>query len=114
MDPCIFCKIVNKEIPSEIVFENEKTVVIKDIHPQARVHLLAIPKKHIECINDIDDSFSEDLLAIHLAIKEAASIANVVDTGYRVISNCGSGAGQTVMHLHYHIMADKGIGEKLI
>jgi histidine triad (HIT) family protein len=114
MDNCIFCKIVDKEIPAEIIFENDHAIVIKDINPQAKVHLLAISKKHIGCINDIDESFRDDLMGIHLAIKEAVKIVNVSETGYRVISNCGKGAGQTVMHLHYHIIADDGISERLI
>ena len=75
MEDCIFCKIINKEIPAEIIYENEFAVVIKDIHPQASVHVLVIPKKHIKDINYIDEMFSADLLGIHLAVKEAAKVA---------------------------------------
>jgi histidine triad (HIT) family protein len=114
MEDCIFCKIINKEIPAEIIYENDKAVVFKDIHPQAKVHVLAIPKKHIDSLNFIDESFSSDLLEIHLAVKEAAKILGVIESGYRIISNCGKNAGQSVFHLHYHLMADKKLSEKLI
>lgn len=114
MEDCIFCKIINKEIPAEIIYENEFAVVIKDIHPQASVHVLVIPKKHIKDINYIDEMFSADLLGIHLAVKEAAKVLGVSESGYRLISNCGKNAGQSVFHLHYHLIAGSNLGEKLL
>lgn len=113
MENCIFCKIAKKEIGS-LIFENEYVAAFDDLNPVAPVHSLVIPKKHI--IN-IEDLKKEDLVyvaEIHKAIKEVAKLKGISDSGYRVISNCGSDAGQSVMHLHYHIIGGKQLGEKII
>ncbi|HZK71899.1 MAG TPA: histidine triad nucleotide-binding protein [Clostridia bacterium] len=114
MEDCIFCKIINKEIPAEIIYENEFAVVFKDIHPQASVHVVVVPKKHIKSLNYIDETFSADLLGIHLAVKEVAKMLGVSESGYRLISNCGKNAGQSVFHLHYHLIAGSKLGQKLL
>ena len=114
MEDCIFCKIINKEIPAEIIYENEFAVAFKDIHPQASVHVVVVPKKHIKSLNYIDETFSADLLGIHLAVKEVAKMLGVSESGYRLISNCGKNAGQSVFHLHYHLIAGSKLGQKLL
>lgn len=110
---CIFCKIANKEI-GNLIFENEYAVAFDDLNPQAPVHTLIVPKKHIANIEDLKE---EDLIyvaEIHKVIKEVAKIKKVSESGYRIISNCGNDAGQTVMHMHYHLLAGKELGEKII
>lgn len=114
MDDCIFCKIIKREIPSEIIYENKYALVFKDIHPKSSVHVLVVPKKHIESLNFIDEDFSDDLTGIHLAVREVAAQLGVSESGYRIISNCGINAGQSVFHLHYHLIAGSKLCKKII
>ena len=111
---CVFCKIVNKEIPADIVCENDKIIAFRDINPQARVHVLILPKTHIENIGNITDENKYMIGDIHLMANEVAKKLGVYESGYRLITNCGSDAGQTVMHLHYHLIAGQKLGEKII
>jgi len=113
MENCIFCKIANKEIGT-LIYENEYVAAFDDLNPVAPVHSLIVPKKHIENIEDLKN---EDLIyiqEIHKAIKQVAKIKGVNDSGYRIINNCGKDAGQSVMHLHYHLIGGKELGEKII
>ena len=114
MDDCIFCKIVNKQIPSNIVYENEKVVVFKDISPVAPVHVLIVPKEHVSGLNDITVENAGIIVDIHLAAKEAAQILEIEEKGYRLINNCGLEAGQTVFHIHYHLIGGMNLGPKII
>jgi len=113
MENCIFCKIAKKEIGS-LIFENEYVVAFDDLNPVAPVHSLVIPKKHIINIEDLNEEDLVYITEIHKAIKEVAKLKGISDSGYRVISNCGKDAGQSVMHLHYHIIGGKQLGEKII
>ena len=113
MEDCIFCKIAKKEI-GNLICENEYVVAFDDLNPQAPVHTLIVPKKHIENIEAIEKDDFNYVAEIHKTIQEVAKIKGVNETGYRVISNCGRDAGQTVMHLHYHLLAGKELGEKII
>lgn len=113
MEDCIFCKIARKEIGS-LIYENEFVVAFDDLNPQAPVHSLIIPKKHIQNIEDLKEEDLRYVAEIHKAIQEVAKMKGVDKTGYRIISNCGKDAGQTVMHLHYHLLAGKELGEKII
>ena len=113
MENCIFCKIAKKEIGS-LIFENEYVAAFDDLNPVAPVHSLVIPKKHIINIEDLNEEDLVYITEIHKAIKEVAKLKGISDSGYRVISNCGSDAGQSVMHLHYHIIGGKQLGEKII
>lgn len=113
MSDCLFCKIVAGEIPSTKVYEDDCVLAFRDINPQAPVHILVIPKTHIDGVGSIT---SENA---HLAAKclEAAAIIAKQENlsgGFRVISNCGDDAGQTVHHLHFHILAGTNMGEKLL
>lgn len=114
MNECIFCKIVNKEIPSTVYYENDEVIAIKDINPAAPVHVLIIPKKHIENVKDINKDNGQILVDIHLAANKVAEELGISQKGYRLITNVGKGAGQTVFHLHYHLLGGKEMGEKII
>ena len=109
---CIFCKIAAGEIPSAKVYEDDKILCFKDINPQAEVHALVIPKEHIACANDINADNADTVAYIFSKIPEIAKTLGVSD--YRIINNCGAGVGQTVMHLHFHILSGANLGEKLV
>ena len=114
MEDCIFCKIVNGDIPSSKVYEDDKILAFKDIHPVAPVHVLIIPKKHIDNLMQIKEEDNEIMNAIFLAIPEIAKSMNVAEDGFRLISNCGKDAGQEVMHLHFHLIAGTKLGTKIL
>jgi len=111
---CLFCKIIDKEIPANIVCENDKVISFKDINPQAKVHVLIVPKQHIENLKGITNENKDILADIHKMANEVAKKLGVYESGYRLITNCGEDAGQTVMHLHYHLIAGEKLGEKII
>ena len=111
MCDCIFCKIANHEIPSTVVYEDDRVIAFDDLNPQAPVHTLVIPKKHYA---DITDGVpAETLGAMAHAIDEVARVKGL-EAGFRVISNKGEAAGQTVMHFHMHVLGGKDLGEGLI
>ncbi len=111
MCDCIFCKIASHEIPSSTVFEDDEVIAFDDLNPQAPVHTLVIPKKHYA---DITDGVpAKTLEAMTAAIGEVARVKGL-ESGFRVISNKGADAGQTVMHFHMHVLGGKELGEGLI
>lgn len=110
---CIFCKIANHEIGSNIVFENENVIAFEDTNPVAKVHVLVVPKKHIESVIKIEEGDLNYIAEIHKAIKEVAKIKGIDESGFRVITNCGEDGGQTVKHLHYHVIGGEKLSEKL-
>jgi histidine triad (HIT) family protein len=105
---CIFCKIVNKEIPSEIVYEDDKIVCFYDLNPQAPTHALIIPRKHISSLDDTDGSEPENEILGYL-ISKVRVIADLLglQNGYRLVCNCGSDGLQTVGHLHFHLIGGR-------
>ncbi|MEO0288727.1 MAG: histidine triad nucleotide-binding protein [candidate division WOR-3 bacterium] len=105
MDDCIFCKIAKKEISSQIVYEDDVCVAFKDISPQAPVHILLIPKKHIESIDKIDDDDKNLISTLVENISKVAKQSGI--ESYRVVSNVGTQAGQSVFHLHFHILGGR-------
>ncbi|HDT15081.1 MAG TPA: histidine triad nucleotide-binding protein [Firmicutes bacterium] len=107
MENCLFCKIVKKEIPAKIVFEDEKVLAFEDINPAAPVHILIVPKSHIGSLNELDESRTELLKPLFLAAKQIAAEKGIDKTGYRTVFNTGSGAGQTVFHLHLHLLGGR-------
>lgn len=113
MDNCLFCKIIAGEIPSSKVYEDEYVYAFRDINPQAPVHILVVPKEHICCADAIDDTNSMAAAKCFEAIAKIAK-AEGLENGYRVINNCGADGGQTVMHLHFHILGGVKLGEKMI
>ena len=112
MSDCIFCKIANGEIPSEFLFEDENVVAFRDLNPQAPVHVLVVPKAHPE--NFVDNGPAETLASMEAAVRVVAEKCGVAETGFRCIMNTGAAAGQTVMHLHMHVLGGKPLGEGLI
>ena len=110
---CIFCEIIKGNIPSTKVYEDESVIAINDLNPQMPTHILIIPKKHIACVNDITE---EDVNLVGHIFFVAKKIAEKLglENGYRIINNCGKDAGQTVMHLHFHLLAGSEMGEKIV
>ena len=101
---CIFCGIVNGETATDILYQNKHVVVFKDIHPQAPVHLLIVPKKHIRSVNDLTDADREIVAELFMAAKKMAKESGVSKSGYRVFINVERGGGQLIFHLHMHLM----------
>jgi histidine triad (HIT) family protein len=108
MTDTIFSKIINKEIPANIIFEDELCIIIEDISPQAPLHYLAIPKKEIIGVSDLDDKDIDIMGHLMLTIKKQMQNINV--SNYRLVINNGSEAGQTIFHLHIHILANRTLG----
>ncbi len=112
-DPtCIFCKIANKEIPASIIYETNDVIAFDDNTPQAPVHVLVIPKAHYASVQDKVPSHI--LAAVFEAAAEVARIKGIDESGYRLITNCGKAAGQTVFHFHVHVLGGKTLNEGLI
>ena len=107
MSDCLFCKIVNGEIPADIVFESDTAVAFRDISPQAPTHVLIIPRKHIATINDIDDDDQAIVGSLFSAARDVARQEEIADNGYRVVMNCNEDAGQTVFHIHLHLLGGR-------
>jgi len=107
MDDCLFCKIVEKQIPAEIVYENEKVLAFKDIDPKAPVHILIIPKVHITTLNDVKEEHTEIMGQTFLAAKNLAKEFEIDEKGYRTVFNCNKEGGQAVYHIHLHLLGGR-------
>ena len=107
MNGCLFCRIINKEIKSEIVFENENVLIFKDVNPRAPVHLLAVPKKHISSIVEVEKLSTIEINELMNSISKIAREFEIDRDGFRVVTNTGISAGQSVEHLHFHIMGKR-------
>ena len=107
MENCIFCKIAKGEIPSKFIFEDEKICTFADINPIAPVHVLIIPKEHITSAMDINGENASIVAHIFSKIGEIAKIMGVDESGFRIVNNCGADGGQTVPHLHFHLLGGK-------
>jgi len=110
MEGCLFCKIINGEIKSNIVFESDSVLIFEDISPEAPVHLIAIPKKHVGSIMEIDKLERDELKELMEAISRVAKDMGLDKEGFRVVTNTGSNAGQVVNHLHFHILGKRKFG----
>ncbi|QQK07639.1 histidine triad nucleotide-binding protein [Miniphocaeibacter halophilus] len=104
---CIFCKIANKEIDSDIIYEDDKIIAFNDLNPQAPTHFLVIPKKHIASANYIDSSNVDIIAHIMMVIPKLAKELKIDNSGYRIVNNCGKDGGQSVDHIHYHVLAGR-------
>lgn len=111
MNDCVFCNIINKTIESEIVFENNNLIVIKDILPKAPVHLLVIPKKHIQGINNLGEGDEALVGEMVFVAKEMAAKFGIAETGFKLVFNVGRDGGQVIPHLHLHVMGGKPLGD---
>ena len=109
MSDCLFCKISAGEIPADIVFQDDDVLAFRDLNPQAPTHFLVIPKKHISTINDIQDQDAELIGKMYLAAKQVAKDEGIDESGYRTVMNCNAGAGQTVFHIHLHVLGGRGM-----
>lgn len=109
---CIFCKIAHGEIPSNKVYEDDDMLAFYDINPMAKVHVLVIPKAHIENVDAVNADNAAVVAKIFAKIGDIAKMASITN-GYRVISNCGADAKQSVMHLHFHILGGQELPEKM-
>lgn len=114
MEDCIFCKIIKGEIPSEKVYEDDEVLAFKDIQPAAPIHVLVIPKKHITNLMEISNEDSELMGKIVVVMQKIAKQLGVDEKGFRIISNCGPDSGQEVMHLHFHLLAGRTMGPKIV
>jgi len=110
MNECIFCKIVNKEIPADIVYEDKDFIAFKDINPQAKIHVLLITKKHVKSITDFTDKDNILLGNLILAANNIARKMKIDNSGYRLVTNSGPDSGQIVQHVHLHILGGEPLG----
>lgn len=106
---CIFCKIAAGEIPSNVVFENERIIAFRDLNPAAPVHILVIPKEHVESLAHVEDRHQAILGEIMTVIRQVAADENL-DEGFRVVANTSTHGGQTVPHLHFHLLGGRSLG----
>ena len=114
MEDCLFCKIIKGEIPSTKVYEDEDILAFNDINPAAPIHILVIPKKHIESLAHMQKEDETIVGKIYGVINKIAEEKGFKENGYRVIVNCGKDAGQEVMHLHFHVLAGAKFGDKIV
>jgi histidine triad (HIT) family protein len=107
---CIFCKIVAGEIPADIVRRSDRLVAFRDTNPQAPTHILIVPKEHVRSIADLGDEHGRMLADVAQAATQLARAEGIADDGWRLVTNVGAGAGQTVFHLHFHLLGGRQMG----
>jgi len=110
MTDCLFCRLINKEIPSKLVYEDEKVLAFEDIKPQAPVHILIIPKKHLASLKEADENDQNLLGYLLLTARKIAQDKGLADSGFRLVINSGPDSGQEVYHLHVHLLAGRRFG----
>lgn len=113
MNDCLFCKIIAGDIPSTKVLENDKVFAFRDINPQAPTHVLVIPKQHVASVAAVDELTDEAVAACLRACREVARLEGLTEKGFRVVSNCGDDACQSVHHLHFHVLGGKAMTETM-
>lgn len=111
---CIFCRIIAGELPSNRVYEDDAVIAFRDIHPQAPVHVLVVPREHVASLSDLGEEHRELAGRLLGAVPEVARAAGGVENGYRLIVNNGRDGGQTVPHLHLHILGGRTLGEGMV
>lgn len=109
MGECLFCKIAQGQIPSNKVYEDDKVLAFHDISPEAPVHLLVIPKEHIESVNGLNEENCKIVSHIFMVINKLVKELKISESGYRVVNNCGIDGGQTVEHIHFHILGGRNL-----
>lgn len=112
MSDCLFCKIVNKEVPSDIIFEDDRIIAFKDINPVAPVHVLIIPKKHISDLTALEPEDASLMGHIVVTAKDLASQLGVDESGFRLINNCKQHGGQVIYHLHFHLIGGRQLSNQ--
>ncbi len=106
---CLFCRIAKGEIPSTKVYEDDRILAFKDIDPQAPVHVLIIPKEHIDSVMDLNESNKDIVAHIFMCAKEVAEKSGIAEDGFRIVTNTGDSAGQSVKHLHFHLLGGRSL-----
>lgn len=106
---CIFCKIINGEIPSQKVYEDDRILAFKDINPAAPIHIVIVPKEHISSANEINDSNNDVVGHIFKVAAALAKENGIAERGYRIVNNCGEEGGQSVNHLHFHLIGGRNL-----
>lgn len=106
---CLFCRIVSGDVPADIVYESDEAIAFRDINPQAPTHVLVIPRKHIATINDLEEGDAGLVGSLYLAAKAIAAAEGIADSGYRAVMNCNEGAGQSVFHIHLHVLGGRAL-----
>ncbi len=114
MDDCIFCRIIKGDLPASKVYEDEMVLAFDDVRPVAPVHVVAVPKKHIPTLMDIQAGEKDYLNALLAAVPEIARIKGIDKRGFRVVINCNTEGGQVVFHLHLHVLGGKKLGAKMV
>lgn len=109
MNDCIFCKIIKGEIPSKKIYEDDKVIAFYDISPEAPKHFLVIPKEHIGSANEIDEKNCKIIAHIFMVINKISRELGINETGYRIVNNCGKDGGQTVEHIHFHVLGGRDL-----
>jgi histidine triad (HIT) family protein len=107
---CLFCRIASGELDADIVYEDDDVLAVRDINPQAPTHVLIVPRKHVATINDLEADDAQTIGAMFLAAKRVAADEGIAEPGYRVTMNCNEGAGQSVFHIHLHLLGGRGLG----
>jgi histidine triad (HIT) family protein len=111
---CIFCRIANHEIPAKLAYEDDDLVAFHDLHPQAPVHVLIVPKRHTASMNELGPEDLDVMGRIpHVAAKLAKEVG-ISETGYRLVCNCGPNAGQTIFHIHFHLMGGRSMRGEMV
>lgn len=108
--PTIFSKIINKEIPAEIVYQDEQVTAFKDINPLAPVHILIVPNKEVPTVNDLTDSDEAVMGKLFTVARQIAKDQGIAESGYRLVMNCGADGGQEVFHVHLHLLGGRKLG----
>jgi len=107
---CLFCRIVAGNIPADVIYESDSAIAFRDINAQAPTHVLIIPRKHIATINDLEAGDKEIVGSMYMAAREIAQQEGIDEAGYRAVMNCNEGAGQTVFHIHLHLLGGRSFG----
>jgi len=107
MQRCIFCEIVKKRVPANIVYEDERVIAFRDVNPQAPVHLLIVPKTHVPTIMDLSSRDKDLIGEIYLLAQKLASQESIAQCGFRIVANCNADAGQGVFHIHFHLLGGR-------
>lgn len=109
-EDCLFCKILSREIPADVIYESDTAIAFRDINPKAPTHVLIIPRKHIATINDIAEADEPLVGSLYSAARQIAAQEGFSEEGYRAVMNCNEAAGQTVFHIHLHLLGGRALG----
>ncbi|MGI9238242.1 MAG: histidine triad nucleotide-binding protein [Woeseiaceae bacterium] len=109
-EDCLFCKILSGDIPADVIFESDTVIAFRDINPKAPTHVLVIPRKHIATINDVREEDEKIVGSLYSAAKDIAAAEGISEVGYRAVMNCNEAAGQTVFHIHLHLLGGRDLG----